>query len=160
MFKLGVQYILALLFFGLGAGLVDAQIHIAPTVESNFSYEDGFYLGVGLGIRQDQVELIPSFLYGEGIGGKLEFRWYKRFSDQHRFRPYFTVQQVVFRRINACIANSCPFVFYQFLPGAGTTVRVWNRFQMFGSVTCGIKKQQENRLQTDFLVAIGGRYEF
>ena len=140
--------------------LAQGQIKIAPTIEALGSYEDGAFLGFGLGIRKGPVELIPSYLIGEGRGGKLELRWYQKVPERSRIRPYLTFQQVVFRRVNACVNNSCPFVIYQVLPGAGTGIRIGKRFQFLSNVVCGIKFKQNDRINTDFILGIGGRYEF
>lgn len=140
--------------------LLKSQVHVAPTVEFVGSYENGGFAGFGVGIRIGKIELLPSFLLGEGKGAKLEFRWYQKFESRQVLRPFFSVQQVVFRSINTCVNNSCPFVFYQFLPGVGTALKVWKRAQVFGSVNCGIKKREQRQVRADFNVGIGVRYEF
>ena len=155
-----IRFLLAFLLSFYFADLAQGQIKIAPTIEALASYEDGVFLGLGVGIRKGPVELIPSYLLGEGKGGKLELRWYQKVPERSRLRPYLTLQQIVFRRINACVDNSCPFVFYQVLPGAGTGIRIGNHFQILSNVVCGIKFKQNDRLDTDFILGLGGRYEF
>ena len=140
--------------------LLKSQVHLAPSVEFVGSYEDGGWAGFGLGIRIGQMEVLPAFLLGEGKGGKLEMRWYQKFTEIQVFRPFFSVQQVVFRSINTCVNNSCPFVFYQFLPGVGSVLRIWKGCQLFGSVNVGLKKSEQRPLSSDFNVGLGVRYEF
>ncbi len=152
--------VLALLLFSFAFGLLKGQTRLSANVETNLSYEDGVYSGVGIGIQIRQIEFIPALLMGEGSGGKLEFRYYPKLPAADRLRPYFALQQVLFRRVDACINNSCPFLFYQFLPGAGTNIRVFKDFHLYGSLSCGVKKRQERSLASDFILGIGGRYEF
>lgn len=160
MLKSLLKRVLVLLLFSFSMGVAHGQMHPVLILESNLSYENGILPGVGLGIRKGQMALLPSFLFGEGRGGKFEFRWYQKLTERDRFRPYVSVQQLLYRQLNTCVDNSCPYLFYQFLPGVGTTVKVWKGFHINTNMACGVKKREGRELSMDFNLGIGVGYEF
>jgi|GEM_PF-5115175 len=153
--------ILVLLFLIQGFHQAHGQIRPVLIADADLTYENGILTGLGLGIRSPQWEIMPSVLLGEGRGAKLELRWYPTLGGKDRIQPYLAFKQVVFRQINTCVNNSCPFVLYQALPGVGTNIRIWKGFQFNLGMACGLKNESRyTYLETDFSLGLGVRYEF
>ena len=140
--------------------LAKTQIKIAPTIDVGVDFISGGFAGFGLGLRYRNVEFIPYFLLGDGEGAKVEVRAYWPALAERHFNPFFSLQQVLFFRNDSCFPTDCPYTFYEFLPGAGAAWNIIGGFDLLGSISTGIVWRADNPIEGEFLVRIGGRYEF
>ena len=137
-----------------------SQVHIAPTVEVAGDYANGLFLSMGVGIRKAKLEIIPSFLLGNGKGGGLELRIYLKNPEAQRFQPFFALQQILFRRDNICNMTPCPATLYEIACDTVGCACARENFGILGSIGTGIQLIADEPWEGGFWVRIGGRYEF